>query len=160
MSVPSDPGSANWHQNDDPRPQKWSPQASKMPARWSSQPPSQPAEQQPQVRQSAVGGPAAGGVSPLDTPRQALACRRRREATSAQGPNLSRRELWGLRPVPPRQDTAFKNHAFFDMLKKSEKCRKIASQGEPKWSQKSQKSQKNAFRVPLEKQTGKNTRNC
>ena len=32
MSVPSDPGSANWHQNDDPRPQKWSPRASKMPA--------------------------------------------------------------------------------------------------------------------------------
>ena len=34
-----------------------------MPARWSSQPPSQPAEQQPQVRQSAVGGPAAGGAA-------------------------------------------------------------------------------------------------
>ena len=31
LGVPSDPGSANWHQNDDPRPQKWSPQASKMP---------------------------------------------------------------------------------------------------------------------------------
>ena len=49
---------------------------------------------------------------------------------------------------------------FFHMLKKSEKNHKIASQGEPKWSQKSQKSQKNAFRVPLEKQTGKKTRNC
>ena len=55
LGVPSDPGSANWHQNDDPRPQKWSPRASKMPARWSSQPPSQPAEQQPHVRQSAIG---------------------------------------------------------------------------------------------------------
>ena len=31
MDVPSDPGSTNWHQNDDPRPQKWRPQASKMP---------------------------------------------------------------------------------------------------------------------------------
>ena len=31
LGVPSDPGSANWHQNDDPRPQKWSFQASKMP---------------------------------------------------------------------------------------------------------------------------------
>jgi len=59
--------------------------------------------------------------------------------------------------VPPTHRLAFKNHAFFDMLKKSEKCPKIASQGEPKWSQKSQKSQKNAFRVPLEKQTGKKT---
>jgi hypothetical protein len=46
------------------------------------------------------------------------------------------------------------------MLKKSEKCGKIASQGEPKWSQKYQKSQKNAFRVPLETQTGKNITNC
>ena len=55
---------------------------------------------------------------------------------------------------------AFKNHAFFDLLKKFEKCLKIASQGEPKWSQKSQKSQKNAFRVPLEKQTGKNITTC
>ena len=31
LGVPSAPGSANWHQNDDPRPQKWSPQASKIP---------------------------------------------------------------------------------------------------------------------------------
>ena len=31
LGVPSDPGSANCHQNDDPRPQKWRPQASKMP---------------------------------------------------------------------------------------------------------------------------------
>ena len=30
LGVPSDPGSGNWHQNDDPRPPKWSPQASKM----------------------------------------------------------------------------------------------------------------------------------
>ena len=33
-------------------------------------------------------GPAAG-AKPVDTPRQALACRRRREEVSAQGPNLS-----------------------------------------------------------------------
>ena len=62
---------------------------------------------------------------------------------------------------PPTLSRAFKNHAFFHMLKKSEKSHKIASQGEPKWSQKSQKSPKNAFRVPLEKQTGKKkNRNC
>ena len=135
MGVPSDPGSANWHQNDDPRPQKWSPQASKMPARWSSQPPSQPAEQQPQVRQSAVGGPAAGGVSPLDTPRQALACRRRREHTSAKGPNLSRRALWALRPVPPalRRPSPLRSQIvlFRTWSEEPQKCRKIASQGVP-----------------------------
>ena len=106
-----------------------------------------------------VAGPAAGAKH-VDTPRQALACRRRRDQTSAKGPNLSRRELWGLRPVPPALSRAFKNPAFFDMLKKSEKCHKIASQREPKWSQKSQKSQKNAFRVPLETQTGKNITTC
>ena len=43
-----------------------------------------------------VAGPAAG-AKPVDTPRQALACRRRRDLTSAKGPNLSRRESWGLR---------------------------------------------------------------
>ena len=118
------------------------------------------ASQMPVNQSLETGGPAAGGFALGYTPRQALACRRRREATSAQGPNLSRRELWGLRPVPPTLSRAFKNHAFFDMLKKSEKSQKIASQGEPKWSQKFQKSQKNAFRVPLEKQTGKNTTNC
>ena len=31
LGVPGDPGSADWHQNDDSRPQKWSPQAAKMP---------------------------------------------------------------------------------------------------------------------------------
>ena len=113
------------------------------------------ASQMPVNQSLQTGGPAAGGEALGYTPRQALACRRRREQTSAQGPNRSRRELWGMRPVPPRQGRAFKNHDFFDMLKKSLKSHKIASQGEPKWSQKSKKSQKNAFPVPLEKQTEK-----
>ena len=97
------------------------------------------------------------GRRPQDSLRERLGpfaevcSRRQRQAKAWRG------VLWGLRPVPPTHPTAFKNQVFFDMLKKSEKCGKMASQGEPKWSQKSQKSQKNAFRVPLEKRTGKKT---
>ena len=153
MDVPSDPGSTNCDQNDDQRPQKWRPQASKMPGlsfqltsshrstnqQWGGR--RQGAK--PLRIRRARPWPAVGvvGRSPRKVP------------TFPKG-------ILGSSPVPPALSRAFKNQAFFDLLKKSEKCPKIASQEEPKWSQKSQKSQKNAFRVPLEKQTGKKNRNC
>ena len=104
-------------------------------------------------------GSAAQAEGLHNTPRQALACRRRRKATSAQGPNLSRRELWGLRPLLPALSTAFRNQAFWTcskIMKMSQNCLPGRPQMEPQIA----KISKNAFRVPLETQTGKNIKNC
>ena len=154
MDVPSDPGSTNCDQNDDPRPQKWRPQASKMPGlsfqltsshrstdqQWGGR--RQGAK--PLRIRRARPWPAVGvGRKP---PRKVLTFPEGNSGVCA----LCRR------PSPQRSKILL----FWTWSEEPKKCRKSASQGEPKWSQKSQKSPKNAFRVPLEKQTGKNTTNC
>ena len=156
MDVPSDPGSTNCDQNDGPIPQKWRSPASKMPGlsfqltsshrstnqQWGGR--RQGAK--PLRIRRARPWPAVGVVS--GSPRKV--------PTFPEGnPGV----FACAAGSPPTHATAFKNHAFFLILKKSEKSHKIASQGEPKWRQKSQKSSKNAFRVPLEKQTVKKNRN-
>ena len=66
-----------------------------------------------------------------NTPRQALACRRRREEVSAQGPNLSRRESWGLRlcrrPSPERS----KIMLFLTCSKNPKNVSKLPPRGSP-----------------------------
>ena len=125
MDVPSDPGSANCDQNDDPRPQKWRPQASKMPGL------SFQLTSSHRSTNEQWGGRRQGAKPLRNMPRQALACRRRREGVSAKGPNLSRRESWGLRlcrrPSPERS----KIMLFLTCSKNPKKVRKLPPKGRP-----------------------------
>ena len=65
------------------------------------------------------------------TPRQALACRRRREHTSAKGPNLSRRESWGLRLCRRPTHVRSKIMLFLTCSKNPEKVTKLPPKGNP-----------------------------
>ena len=103
-----------------------------------------------------VAGPAAG-AKPVDTPRQALACRRRREGVSAQGPNLSRRESWGLRlcrrPSPERS----KIMLFFTCSKNPKKVTKLPSKGSPNGARNPNNPQKMPSGCLLKSKLGKKT---